>query len=501
MTDTSFTNPANWLKGPGVPYDRYTLSDSAPDGDDDLYFTGDVATGDCTIPSQSTSTGQNAFAGIHLLFGTISEVTATVPPAPGVPPPPLSPPPPPMPIAYGGTVTLSNSFSVGTLEVECGNISQGSSTVTSGNGTTLTITSSLDWTGGTLNSNTVAGTIALAPGATGVAEPSETNPGINGTVKLGSTLLLGTAAAQIGCELTFLSGTYTLTSGAGIISENLAQFILKGTPYKVLTIDGTQASGPLISVKKGSTALVTSMRLPNDEQLATIQVKGHDDSGTAFANGGTTRITNRTELDLVPEAGESSFYFQEEEEEAVTELEARSQITLHKYGTVSIRKGTLAIRTLLSDGNNQADATIKTDQTPVNANEPDGLKSGLTLGKDATLTMPGGYFSKLKVIGDFLWNGTVNLALSRTSSGSDLITADNAVRPDMITSVLNLRWANPNIPFGRMLDDEWKLVEAQDAMARKPTTINEPADTAISTLVGLVNNDKILRAEVAQKFS
>lgn len=243
------------------------------------------------------------------------------------------------------------------------------------------------------------------------------------------------------------------------------------------------------------------MRLPNDEQLATIQVKGNNDTGPAFTNGGTTQITNRTQLHLVPaESGGSSFYFQEEEADAVTELEARSKITVHGHGEVIIRKGTLALRDFAADGANQTYAVIDTDQTPINANEPTGAKSGLELGKDATLTNLGVYYCKLAVNGDFFWSGTVNLSLSRTDESCDKIFAD-AVRPALNTSVLNLRWGGSGA-FGRQVDDRWKLVEANETMARTPNSINRADETVAKTNVDLDvdSMNKILYAEVLPPF-
>ncbi len=132
----SYSTLTNWRIG----YGPTNFATELPNSDDHLIFDGGISSASCDIPAQTVTSGQNTFAGIHLHFGLVA-----VPVEIG------SPPVPPTNMPYSGTVTLSNSFPVGELEVDCGAISQGSSSVTSGNGSTLTVTSSLDWTGGTLN--------------------------------------------------------------------------------------------------------------------------------------------------------------------------------------------------------------------------------------------------------------------------------------------------------------------------------------------------------------
>ena len=86
----------------------------------------------------TSAASTNAFAGIHLNFGV-----EAVPTEIG------SPPPPPANVPYSGTVTLSNSFLVGELEVDCGAICQddADAIVNEDHAGTLTVTSSPTWTG------------------------------------------------------------------------------------------------------------------------------------------------------------------------------------------------------------------------------------------------------------------------------------------------------------------------------------------------------------------
>ncbi len=105
------TTAANWRTGPSVLAPAYTV---APGANDDLYFQGDASTDNCTIPDMGTTSGV-VYKSLNLLFGT---------PLTPVAGPPGSPLPPPIPTPYTGTVTIEDSFAIGTLVIECGAIAQ-----------------------------------------------------------------------------------------------------------------------------------------------------------------------------------------------------------------------------------------------------------------------------------------------------------------------------------------------------------------------------------------
>ena len=225
-SDLLSTTASNWLMGPGTPAAPHT---TAPGWQDDLYFQGDVTQAWCT-PETGTPTNPYgvAFNGIHLLFGDPPE------PEPG---PPGSPPPPPDPAeGYWGTVTLADSFAVRNLEIDCGYVRQADPTTLSlsadAHAGTLTVQSALDWTGGTLNSNTVAGFIDLAPGSISTAEPSFTNPDINGTVYLGSTLTLkapdpNDPLPNLDSVFDHYEGTYEIKNVANFVVEDHSRLQIK----------------------------------------------------------------------------------------------------------------------------------------------------------------------------------------------------------------------------------------------------------------------------------
>lgn len=141
QTDTLFGNPENWMKGPSIPWDYYESSDPAPSVQDDLYFQGGVTDASCLIPSVSDHpTYGYAFKSIRLLPGS-TNTPIDEEELPGEGPPPS---PPAEPIEYTGTVTLSNSFAVGTLEVASGFLSQADANAgTTGSAGTLTVKSNL----------------------------------------------------------------------------------------------------------------------------------------------------------------------------------------------------------------------------------------------------------------------------------------------------------------------------------------------------------------------
>ena len=94
---------------------------------------------------------------------------------------------------YPGEVDLRQSANLQDLKMFGGRIKQddpAALALSTPNAGTINVGTLLNWTGGTLNSNVILGTIVLAPGASGVAKPSFSNPDVNGKVKLGSILIL-----------------------------------------------------------------------------------------------------------------------------------------------------------------------------------------------------------------------------------------------------------------------------------------------------------------------
>jgi len=202
----------NWVDGVGV---RAT---AAPGAVDDLYFNG------IAITPEPTPTTSNAVVDAN--GNPVSP-----------PPPPTSPPSPPVfaqadcyvtssdpnqsvvrtyngvhvLAGYTGTVDFKVSTFVGHLELRGGNIAQNDAFYATAGGGHLAVTVHLDWTGGTLNSGPTAGWVHLV-GATGMIDP-----GVTGTLKLGSTTSLQTSDTDGAAALTIESGTINQGGGWGVI--------------------------------------------------------------------------------------------------------------------------------------------------------------------------------------------------------------------------------------------------------------------------------------------
>lgn len=453
----SFSTLTNWRVGLG-PTDFAT---ELPNYDDHLIFNGGISSASCVIPEQTVTSGQNTFAGIHLQFG----LAAT-------PQPIGSPPVPPTNVPYSGTVTLSNSFPVGELEVDCGVICQNDADdiANFAHAGTLTVTSVLDWTGGTLNSNTVAGTIALAPGATGVAEPSFTNPGINQTVALGSTIeLLGPPISEttgVGSFLDVLSGFYNISNDAGFVVNNQCSLRLLPDPgdaprggggQQALIADvqlsdtGTEKTkAGSVTVEKGGQATFKPRERPTN---STAPAKYKSD-GFLLNNGGTVKIIDTTEVTFTGtnngEFNDYSVLQTSGQPDGIFQVEGGCTI-LTKKG-VCIRSGKFHILTATRDPITQNTATVGL--------APGSLITTALVLAGGELKMPQGQVRNLNVVGDFNWTGgVIELYLSTSpDKSSDRIVMTGGDMLITNTPTLKLRWDEAGMR-AMAKDSTWHLIE------------------------------------------
>jgi hypothetical protein len=282
----------NWLVGPGTPYAPAT---EAPNSDDHLYFGWDVegdedayvgpASG--AIPVDPPPPTVDTFAGVHLLAG------------------------------YTQRVTFLTSVRVGDFSIASGAIRQADTQLIPGglggappppgssgtqSVTSLTVTSEFGWTGGTINDGDLLGDLILAPGAVGVAEPTNA-----GTVTLGSDITLGgDEDTDTGSTLDFSPGTFNLLLDAGVIVEShshcrhllkLGQAVVvkKGANDLVFEEKGTY------TVKQGGTlSFILDPETPrpaNNTELAVYD--GTQDDGVSIrSEGGDVKLSNLVKVKL-----------------------------------------------------------------------------------------------------------------------------------------------------------------------------------------------------------
>jgi hypothetical protein len=487
-SDLSAATASNWRIGSGPSL----LASQPPDADDHLYFVGGLGQMDCLIPAALTASSGNAFAGMHLKFGP-GPTTATGDGESGGGLPGL--------VGYWNTVTLADSFSVGALTVECGYISQGSSSVPSGNGSTLTVTSSLSWTGGTLNSNSVAGFINLAPGASGVAKPSFTNPSINGTVKLGSTVNLLGDTFGLGSTLDVLKGTFKILGGDGFEVREFCQLQVKPEPTitGAVTMDATTLSNVDKSIIKVAANGNVKFKPENRGQSTLLAIFDAKGSRASLLNaGGTVSVEDRTEVQLSgvfglanePAEGRWSFM----QTAGHTKLEAGSKIVTGHGMYASA--GNIDIRPLLDASTGQPAAT---QPDAFIGADPTALFT-LQLRGTARLWMPGpGPYLKLHIQGDWYWvGGVVSFALvPSTENKSDKIHVTGTVYV-VNAPTLELRWPTQNAAMTAVSQfTNWTLItcgpEKEITGLPAAPTLDEP-NTQVQMEVLRGNNNKELFA-------
>ncbi len=145
---------------------------------------------------------------------------------------------------YTGTVTFGGAITTGAYSQGGGAISQPSS------GTDLTVTSTFNWSGGTLNSSTNQAIVHLR-GATGTI-----SPGAGNVITTGSTLSFENNGT-VGSTVTFNPGEVDFAGGTGIDVNDLCSVNMapkKTAEIRFKTTDGRNPSdGKNIVLKNGST--------------------------------------------------------------------------------------------------------------------------------------------------------------------------------------------------------------------------------------------------------
>lgn len=425
-------NPANnyWLC---VDHDftaAYNWTDGRPTADDHLYFDGgysDASTGFFVgykylgpYATPSTHFFSSTYAGLHLVNG------------------------------YDGVITFQSDTSFGVYEQTCGTTTGGS------NPLTTTVTGTLTWTGGTINSHpTVAGAFNLAAGATGLIAPTN-----GGTVDLGSTLtLLGNEEEEEGSTLTVKRGTVNLNNGDGFRVMPLSRLNLqaKSGPTGFVKLKGVKQGldKPVIVSENATWVVETDGRAAGDTSPSTVLLEM---AGVGvFGNQGITTVRDRTEL-LIRGAGDADGgYSQFDKNTAVTNLEAGSMISTFGGRNVVINRGTLNIQTLEVNGQPVA---VQPAAIISNVDQNGNRGTALIMMEDTILKMGGARYNRLLVRGDFETDGETRLAVSRTSDESDkvIVTGDVTMAPTR--AKLTLRWGAPAAPLTVPVPTVWLLIES-----------------------------------------
>jgi hypothetical protein len=262
MIDTDASNPLNWQvtvsppsppPPPGDPGDPGSPGDpgvigigittppppSLPGAGDDVYFNSvavyDFGTGHSRDCDNLTSSA-GSFASVHIQTG------------------------------YTGTVSLGAALSLGTFELASGAISQPTL------GTDLTVTSSFNWTGGTLNSDPINAATLNLNGAAATVTPQSTDAIVTGD----------TFNTLNGASLTINPGTIQFNNGTGItLGENTSMFVNANAPPGQLpnvTITGNgmpwNQTDTQITLNTGATLTVTGPGIWNDSKHAIDNLGG-----------------------------------------------------------------------------------------------------------------------------------------------------------------------------------------------------------------------------------
>lgn len=465
-TDLSSGNPLNWVKSTSSGVVRCTTADTPTSPLEDLIFGAWIPTtyiyqygqqqqtvaahqsnADCIMTQASgyTTGGVANYRGLTLLA------------------------------AYTHEVDLRQSASVTALDVRSGKIKQNDQgTVGGGNAGTLTVTQSLDWTGGTINSNTVAGAFVLASTAAGSIDPGDGN-----TVTLGDTLtLLGNNTTEYGATLTHHTGVWELSQGTGIVVEGWAKLNLIASEVDTTSPPGSplpaqqhKTDAKTVVIDAGGNLLIKANGEVGYYPKATTYdpAKQYEyDEGLPIKNeGGTLIVKEKTNVKVSWERSLPGISVLQDS--GLTQLEAGCEISA---ASVKFTGG-------------KFDVTVFPGSTQ--ANRPEAAINGdLTITGTAVLNMPGSIYDVLTVSGDITWSGgEIKIAISTDGNSpiSDLIIAGRGVAIAN-TPKLSLRWPSggPGTPT-----TPWTVIKAMNG--KITGNINLAYDMPLGTMTFIASID------------
>jgi hypothetical protein len=446
------TTAVNWLKGPGVPYARYTVYDHPPRAGDNLFFVGTLSNADCIIPVHPRATDAAPAGGAagapaapagarrgqlqpHHLAGRVRRVgggragLAGEHPGVGV----RLPGP-----EYATDLYQSNYTHAGDF----------------------TVSGTFSWTGGgiqagpraPLNSggNIVPGKFNLAPTASGVAEPVG-----GGTVQLGSIVTLqGNEANQTGSTLDVKDGTYNFNNRHVSLRVNpfaALDFVLGApVPKPPGEIDGVirinhEKADPAafdnqISIDHDAKATISPANRRTDRPIASLEITAPK---PRIINAGLLEIYDKTDLRFIttnnelgePHTGEGGGLTQRNDPghfNAQTVIEAGCSITCRQKTNVTIEAGEFVLKDGPAPGSNPSEGFA---QLPVTISSPDETRADQTLVMqentllDHNTHTAGGSLGRIElaVTGNVILDGTVKMYLHPAENKNDQINVTGYV--------------------------------------------------------------------------
>jgi hypothetical protein len=507
--------------------------DFAPRAGDDLYFSGLVSNADCVIPPWG---GQQ--------------------PMPGGPPVP--PPPPPAHIGdnfnsirtqgnYSGSVEAQRDLQVNILQVSSGYVVQKNNydLTTSNNmhAGDLTVSGMFTWTGGGIqdgpraprvNGKVVAGKLNLAPGATGLAEPSG-----GGMVTLGSILTLdGSYTSQVGSKMDVMEGTYKLLNNpAGFVVAAFSTILFKApvpqslnpppsTPGKIM-VDGenktkTATTEGSLKVDKDGKAIVEAANRTEENAHLPARLDFTSKGGVAqLKNAGTVVLKDRAWVLFDHTAEEqvglaNGGYLQEDDPPAVggstalLQIEAGCKISCDNRAEVQIVNGNVE---LTERKGMNAQPLAEQPAVEIVGAMTTAFPNALRLERDATIRRGEGrtVAIPLNIVGQLYWAGDIQLYADHTKYENDkvevtkrvIVEEEMTIEDEVFAPHLSVVWfdATQGNPVSAPFAGDWTLVHSKftnephanpqlDPISRMPDFDSPPIVGGLNTSTGLTTDKK-----------
>jgi hypothetical protein len=408
---------------------------------------------------------------------------------------------------YTGSVEVARDLQVNILQVHSGYLAQRYATdlYTSGNthAGDFTVSGDFLWTGGGIqygprapvhNGEIVPGKFNLAATATGLAEPTN-----GGTVQLGSTVtLLGNESTETGSTLSMIGGKFDVYRGQFVVAAFSHLFLISkmADPLKAtvtITDKGGTQTPAMLDVNANGTATVTTDREPGAADTPGEKTFVGKRVGGIVTNHGKVDINSRSVLILADAGGAlgGGVYQQQTQPHnpsapanpaPTTRLETDSEIRcLGELSSITFTTGTLEVPRRIVGGDPAAgDEAVLTAEV-------------VWLKEAASTTMPGTWYNRLKIVGDFMYDGEFRTAISRTSTKCDHIVATGEVIVTENKAKLTVRWGNTDPRTAT----QWAVVKSTGEKILETPQFDATAATGGGPLT--VNNDideKVLHVQL-----
>ncbi len=350
----------------------------------------------------------------------------------------------------------------------------------------------------------MAGYITLAPLSIGIAAPSFTNPGINGTVGLGSTL-----STDAGAQMTVNEGKYQVNCALGFSVLSGGSLVLAAPVPKNIRPNGmieltqgglTQnvtedAEAGLVSVRRGGIATV---------RCVVGEEKGSSPLKVLFGgvkprllNRGTTNIKEGVTVEFSPavDGTGEGVGLRQLSSEAKLLMEAGTGIICKKKTSVFIRDGDFELVEQMS-----TEGVPYADQGQVSIKAPDHVAGdyALVMGVDAVMDHPNATVPiELYIAGALRSNADITLYANQSTGTCDTILVEQQIVFN--NADLYVKWFYPGDHYNSNITS-WPLIRSQYSDPTGNTVaINNmpiahvPEDSQIGTYtLSLDDNSKVI---------